>query len=643
MLFNRNLLWIFIALFLQIPCWAYGTETPGKAINLEGFRALEHDIKQILAKHDLVGFQLSINSADKKLWNMNYGLASISSNAQVNDQTLFRIGSISKTVTAVAIMQLVEQGLLCLDSTVQSLIPEIAIENQWHQSTPITVLHLLEHTAGFDDNHFKEYVVDGSAMSTKQALDYHPHTRVSRYKPGLFMSYANIDSTLLAYIVEKLSGLSFEEYVKRNVFEPLKMQHSDYFLNDYVRKNMARGYLKTSHGLTPTNYEFIKDRASGAINSSTTEMSRFQRMLINVGTYQGQRILSKSSVERMSVTESTLSAKAGFQEGYSKLLITQRSSGNKWLGHNGEMNGFLAAMWHNPARQVGYLFVGNTSGDNAYEADAEINRLLREFIVKQFPETLIKNNQKIMVSSVEYNSQLLGDYRQHTSRMSLIGFIDGLDSFSSVFVEDGSVKMKTSHSTYTLEPVARNAFTTRLTNGDEINVIFIQHQGQWYYQIPQIFNNGIQTSQFTKVASYTLLVGFAVMALVVFSLLVVQFLLGLIGIKVFRIKGLGYLSIADLGLFCCFMFLGSAGNSGMPFNVLGQPSIQSVGITISLLVFAVFSLLSVYKFWKFNQKYSCTGKNKFLIFVTACAMFFNLTMLVTLQYFDFLFVMLWIY
>lgn len=646
MLYIRNLSRLIIALTLLFPCYTQGIENAHRVSKLEDFRGLEQDIKQVLIKHDLVGFQLSINGAEEMLWNMNYGLASISANTSITDESLFRFGSVSKTITAVAIMQLVDKGYLSLEQKLQSLVPEIMIENRWQDETPITVLHLLEHTAGFDDNHFKEYVVDGSAMTTKQALDYHPHTRVSRYEPGLFMSYANVDPTLLAYIVEKLTGLSFEEYVKQNIFTPLEMAHTDYFFTDYVQKNLATGYIKTNNGLMPADYEFLKDRASGAINSSTTGMSNFQRMLINLGRYQDRRILTKSAIERMAITESTLAAKAGFHEGYGKFLITQRSQGGDWQGHNGEMNGFLSAMWHNPERQVGYLFVGNTSGSNAYQADTEINQLLRQFLAKKFPKTIIKKARNEPQDNNEftgYDSQILGQYRRFTSRLALFGFIEGLESFSSVYVEDDVVKMTTSHTTYTLKPVAHNAFTTRLTNGDEITVIFIEHSGQWYYQVPHIYINAIQTSQLSKVASLGLLICFVVMALIVFSILLIRFSLRFLGKGLFDIKGLGYLSIANAGLFSCFILLVSAGSTGKPFNILGQPSVQSVGLFISLLVFLIFTLCSIVKFWKFRHDYWGDWKARLLGYFTASAIFTNLIMLATLQYFNFLFVMLWLY
>ncbi len=81
-------------------------------------------------------------------------------------------------------MQLVEQGKVDLKTPVKQLAPEVAITNPWQNDHPVTLLHLLEHTAGFDDIHFQDYVVDGSQMTTKEALDFNPDARTVRYQPG---------------------------------------------------------------------------------------------------------------------------------------------------------------------------------------------------------------------------------------------------------------------------------------------------------------------------------------------------------------------------------------------------------------------------------------------------------------------------
>jgi hypothetical protein len=293
------------------------------------------------------------------------------------------------------------------------------------------------------------------------------------------------------------------------------------------------------------------------------------------------------------------------------------------------------------------VFFTNNSGGSAYDANREINEIIRALIVERYPDVTeikrskaLKNNIDIAAS---YSEKILGSYRQYTSRIALLGFIEGLESFSLVFIEDDLVKLKTSHSTYALVPVGHNVFQTHLDNGDEINVVFIESNGEWYYQIPSIFINAIKTPSLTKIVSYAVLFSFILMALIVFCLLVVRIILRLFRKKLTKSTSLGWLALANLSLLSCFVFLGSAGSSGMPLNVLGQPSIQSVGVSISLLLFFVFNLISIIKFREFIQTGLSLKKSKALAYIAACALLVNVVMLFTLFYFDFLFVMLWQY
>jgi CubicO group peptidase (beta-lactamase class C family) len=638
---------VLCLLFLYLPYSAATTAKFDISIEKQQLDDLKHEIVKVISKHKVVGFQLALNTATQNVWTMNYGLASVANNVDVDDTTLFRIASISKTVTAVAAMQLVEQGKLDLNVPIMTYIPEIEITNYWRDSSPITLLHLLEHTAGFDDNHLLEYVVDGSSMSSKEALDFHPHTRTSRYPPGLFMSYANIGPTLIAYLVEKITGLTFEQYVQKFIFEPLDMSHSGYFFSDHVKQNLATGYIRANGEQSIAEPEFIKDRASGAIMSNAGDMANFQSMLINLGSFQELQILKPSSIKRMSITESTLAAKAGWQDGYGKFMITQGSLSEKWLGHNGEMNGYLSAMWHNPARSAGYLFFSNSNGDSAYKADREINNLLREFINKHFAKTQVETAQKntqvgLSPQSIEqYNKEILGHYRQYTSRLALFGIIEGLELFSSVFVDNAQVKLATSHSTYTLLPIAENVFSTQLTNGDEIRIVFIEHEGQWYYQIPSIFINAVKTNRLTKVASYVLLISFVLMTLLILAILILKPIVNLFGYRFPNTGALGWIVLGNMGLISCLIILGAAGSTGMPQHVLGQASVYSVGVLISLLTFFIFTLLSIFKFHKLWQQPTFNTSSKFIRYVSNSAILTNVVMLATLYCFDFLFVILW--
>jgi CubicO group peptidase (beta-lactamase class C family) len=168
---------------------------------------------------------------DGPVWIESLGKANIEKNIDTDNQTMFRIGSTSKMFVALAILKMQEEGLVSLKDTVRNLIPEIEFTNPWAEIRPILVEHLIEHTTGWDDYHNIEYAHSEIALSLKEGLDFHPQSRVSRWMPGTRMSYCNSGPPVAAYIVQKLSGKRYEDYIQKHVFNKAGMKHTK-FIND---------------------------------------------------------------------------------------------------------------------------------------------------------------------------------------------------------------------------------------------------------------------------------------------------------------------------------------------------------------------------------------------------------------------------
>src|SRR5690606_34796914 len=107
--------------------------------------------------------------------------------------------------------------------------PDVMFHNPWEESHPVRVVHLLEHTTGWDDIHLVEYAHnDPAPVTLKDALDFHPHSRTSRWAPGSRMSYSNVGPAVLAYIVEAITGQTYEDYIQQNFFGPMGMETMTY-------------------------------------------------------------------------------------------------------------------------------------------------------------------------------------------------------------------------------------------------------------------------------------------------------------------------------------------------------------------------------------------------------------------------------
>jgi hypothetical protein len=145
--------------------------------------------------------------------------------------TLFRIGSTSKAFVSLSVLKLVEEGKMTLDDTVKKWAPEVEFTNRWESTDPVRIIHLLEHTSGFDDIALREYAHnDPTPVSLKDALAFNPKTRTSRWRPGTRMSYCNSGPAVAAYVVQKVSGQIFEDYVRENFFKPLHNDLGFFFL-----------------------------------------------------------------------------------------------------------------------------------------------------------------------------------------------------------------------------------------------------------------------------------------------------------------------------------------------------------------------------------------------------------------------------
>ena len=217
---------------------------------------LEQAIRKVLAENKTPGAGVAIVSRDRVLWTAGIGKADVAAGTDATPDTLFRIGSVSKSFVSLSVLRLQEQGRLHLSDSAHSLAPEIWFHNPWESTDPVRVVHLLEHTAGFDDLHLKEYASsDPTPMTLRAGLDYHPDSRISRWRPGTCFSYCNSGPAFAAYIVQKVTGQCFEDYVRENFFQPLRLDTVSFFLTPDVEKKLTRLYRPD--GRTPYPYWHI--------------------------------------------------------------------------------------------------------------------------------------------------------------------------------------------------------------------------------------------------------------------------------------------------------------------------------------------------------------------------------------------------
>ena len=384
---------------------------------------LQTRIQEIIDGSATAAAGIAIVEGDSVIWTGSIGLADKQTEKKADENTMFRIGSTSKMYASLSILKLVEEGKVRLDDKVKDLIPEIEYTNQWADTHPILVAHLLEHTTGWDDIHLPEYGNnDPTPISLKDGLDFHPHSRISRWIPGTRMSYCNSGPPVAAYIVQKLTGIDYEEYCQNTFFSPMGMQHMTYRKSATYDRTGAKLYK----GDEAQPYWHISVRPSGSINASPVDMAKMLRFFVNRGLVDSLQIISDESLQRMEKAKTTLGAQLGAEVGYGLSNYTTPYGGHMFHGHNGAVDGGLNALAYAPALSIGYN-VSINSGDR--ELLSKVEDLVRDY--------LLGTNQKEIEITPNFTSDgsINGYYRPVNPRTQLMHFMErilDIDKISTI-------------------------------------------------------------------------------------------------------------------------------------------------------------------------------------------------------------------
>lgn len=325
------------------------------------FDAIDAYVQEQMRETRMPGMALGIVKGDNTVHLEGFGDAD-DSGRKVTPETPFKIGSTSKSFTALAIMQLVEDGKVELDAPVQRYIPWFRVATP-DASGHITVRHLLNQTSGIPTVAGVAYAYEGD--SGKNALEKEVRATSDvelTHPPGKVWQYSNRNYTTLGLIVQRVSGESYEHYVKEHILTPLGMDNSFMFLPEAERHGLATGHqfwfgrpfpgggLAFNRATTPT----------GLIASDARDMSRYMIAQLNGGRYEGAQILSSEGVEDMhrgaaDTGQPNVSYAMGWIEGEMDSVPI--------VSHNGDTGDFHATMILVPKSKWGVVVLMNGSND----------------------------------------------------------------------------------------------------------------------------------------------------------------------------------------------------------------------------------------------------------------------------------------
>ncbi|MDQ6477456.1 serine hydrolase domain-containing protein [Dyadobacter sp. LHD-138] len=339
-------------------------------------KELQLAIEKILQETGTPAVGIALVNKDSTVWTAGLGIANLEKNTKATENTMFRIGSVSKMFVSLAILKLQQEDKVSLKDKVRDLVPEIEFKNPWEKTALIRVEHLLEHTTGWDDMRLGDYALDNPRLTLKGGLDFLPASRTSRWMPGTRMAYCNAGPPVAAYIIEKITGQTFEEYIQSNFFTPMGMENMTYFNSEAYKKLGAALYIDKE----PQKYWNISVRPSGAINASPKDMARMLKFFISRGWAGKSQLISEESLKRMETASTTTGDKAGLEYGYGLANYSTPYKSYVYRSHGGGVNGGLTDFSYLPTHQLGYAIMIN-SGDGS--ALSRISGLIREFQTKR--------------------------------------------------------------------------------------------------------------------------------------------------------------------------------------------------------------------------------------------------------------------
>ena len=364
---------------------------------------------------------VSVKKGDDIIFQKGYGLASVEHGVSNTIDTVFRLYSLSKQFTAAAVLLLEEKGLLELSNKLSDYFPKITNLNK-----KITLYQLLTHTSGifnYSDIEFSHTRIYNLHLSNDEIISLFKDKSLS-FEPGADYEYCNSGYFLLSLIIEKVSGLSYEEFLNENIFNPLDMKDTYVDEGNKIIKNMATGYYINNRNLVHCNYIDMNNlRGSGNICSTVNDINKWTSGLFE------ERIIIKKQLEKM-ITP--------YKSNYGCGVFINNNT--KCINHTGAAEGFLTQLNYYPQHKLTIQVLSNLGFTNTYD---------------------ICNNLASIVFEQEYSMpQKPKSYELSKSKLNkILGMYKDSDSCIEVFESDDNLYFRLNKcNTFLIYPISEDTF-----------------------------------------------------------------------------------------------------------------------------------------------------------------------------------------
>ena len=397
MKFIKKHMSIFLILvFILIPSIQAKSMTESESIDLnEAEKFTDEFFAKNMDKYHVPGAAIAFVKDGEVAFMKGYGYADAENKKSVDpEKTVFGIASVSKLLTATAVMQQYEEGNIDLDKDVNEYLKSFKIEETFKK--PITMKSLLTHTSGFNQSSIG--IGNRNPLQIKKLEDYLKTAMPQRvYETNRFFSYSNQGMSLAGHLVELTSGKSFENYMDERIFSTLNMENSSFKQpiteNMALNKAVSYGYWTQKQSLFRTKDMYYQILPAGGCYTTVSDMSKFIIANLNEGEYKGTQLLKKTTMEEMHKQQFTHNAKMpgqayGFWESF--------ENNQRGLFHTGTSDGYASLLYIMPKKNIGFIICYNLATDKLR------SEFLKSFLDKFYPVA----SSKIVSASKNYKESI---------------------------------------------------------------------------------------------------------------------------------------------------------------------------------------------------------------------------------------------
>ncbi len=342
----------------------------GQDIDVKKLAAdLEPEIRRAMIEGNIPSATVALVSGDKVIWTGSYGESNLWARTPATTNTVYLIGSTFKTMSTIALLQQMEKGKFKLDDPVNDYLTEFKIQND-DPKNPVRFRHLFTHTSGLDGEFGSIPVWSNNAPP---ALIEYLRTKLKVTKPPMTeVHYSNPAFTLIGYLVEKFSGVPYNQYIQENIFKPLEMTSTAFDPTPDMDQRLSVPYVLDEKTRRQTPATRIKAAVypAGIVYGTILDQSNWLIANLNGGVFKGNRVISKSTLNQM-FTRQYDQFKPGIEgiwgnetSGFGLTWWAQVRDGDRYFAHSGSVSGYTAFLLGNRDRKLGFAIL--TNGNRAH-------------------------------------------------------------------------------------------------------------------------------------------------------------------------------------------------------------------------------------------------------------------------------------